>query len=160
MINLGFAGNGHEDIGVAKYLVTLKAAVIVLDCLPNMDAASVAAKTVPLVQYIRANGHPITPIVLAEIPPSKCESNWFVANTLEKNAQMNAALRRSFDTLTAAGDTNLHYVWGGQILAGQEGEGAFANPTVGGTHPSDLGQYDMADFYTTFLPTIIGSARV
>ena len=50
VLNFGFAGNGHEDIGVAKYLGTLPAAVIMLDCLPNMNAATVAAKTVPVVK--------------------------------------------------------------------------------------------------------------
>lgn len=84
VLNFGFAGNGHEDIGVAKYLVTLPAAVIVLDCLPNMNAATVAVKTVPLVKYLRANGHAKTPIVLAEIPP-KCESDWFNTDTLARS---------------------------------------------------------------------------
>ena len=155
VLNFGFAGNGHEDIGVAKWLVTLDAAVIVLDCLPNMQAATVAAKTVPLVKYLRANGHATTPIVMAEIPPT-CESNWFnTAKGLAKNAAMNAALHLAYENLTASGDTNLHYVHGSQILAGEEGEGAFVNPTVGGTHPADLGQYDMADFYSKFLPTVI-----
>ena len=155
VLNFGFAGNGHEDIGVAKYLVTLDAAVIVLDCLPNMKAATVAAKTVPLVKYLRAHGHAATPIVMAEIPP-KCESMWFNTASLANNAAMNTALRQSYINLTAGGDTNLHYVYGYQILAGEEGEGAWANPTVGGTHPGDLGQYDMADFYAAFLPTIVG----
>ena len=156
MLNFGFAGNGHEDIGVAKYLVTLDAAVFVLDCLPNMNAASVAAKTVPLVNYIRAHpAHAATPIVLAEIPPTTCESDWFNSASLAKNAAMNAALRQAFENLTASATQHLHYVYGQQILAGQEGEGAFVNPTVGGTHPSDLGQYDMADFYSTYLPTVI-----
>ena len=45
ILNFGFAGNGHEDIGVAKYLVTLDAAVIVLDCLPNMGTATVGASS-------------------------------------------------------------------------------------------------------------------
>ena len=84
VLNFGFAGNGHEDIGVAKYLVTLPAAVIVLDCLPNMNTATVAVKTVPIVNYLRANGHAKTPIVLAEIPP-KCESDWFKTDTLQKS---------------------------------------------------------------------------
>ena len=92
VLNFGFAGNGHDDIGVAKYLVTLNAAVIVLDCLPNMNAASVAAKTVPLVNYLRAHGHATTPIVLAEIPPTTCEDSWFNLASLQKNADMNAAL--------------------------------------------------------------------
>ena len=63
--------------------------------------------------------------------------------------------------MTASGDTTSypHYVHGYQILAGEEGEGAFFNPTVGGTYPADLGQYDMADFYSKFLPTVIKAAQ-
>ena len=165
---------------MAKYLVTLNAAVIVLDCLPNMNAASVAAKTVPLVNYLRAHGHATTPIVLAEIPPTTCEDSWFNLASLQKNADMNAALHTACkivmlsrlvvlsisltlesititdQNLTRAGDTALHYVRGSQILAPQEGAGQWVNPTVGGTHPSDLGQYWMADFWAGYLPTVVG----
>ena len=77
-INFGFAGNGHEDIGVAKHITKLAAAVIVLDCLPNMNPATVKAKTVPIVKYLRANGHATTPIVMAEIPPLLSEANWYL----------------------------------------------------------------------------------
>ena len=34
-------------------------------------------------------------------------------------------------------------------------EGLDVNPTVGGIHSSDLGQYEIADFYMGFLPSII-----
>ena len=115
--------------------------MIVLDCLPNMDAASVAAKTVPLVKYLRANGHPTTPIVLSEIPPTKCESSWYDQASLQRNQDMNDALKASFEALQGDGVTGLHYVRGDEILAGQEGEGRFFNPTVGGTHPADVGQH-------------------
>ena len=62
---------------------------------------------------------------------------------------MNKELRAAYEELVKGGDTKLHYVRGEDILAGEEGEGKLTNPTVtnptvGGTHPSDLGQYDMA----------------
>jgi hypothetical protein len=158
VLNFGFAGNGHEDIGVAKYITKLAASVIVLDCLPNMVPATVKAKTVPIVKYFRANGHADTPIVMAEIPPLLSESNWFNTDKQLNNAGMNRELRAAYLELVKSGDTNLHYVRGEDILAGQEGEGKLTNPTVGGTHPSDLGQYDMADFYSKFLPSVIGNA--
>ena len=44
ILNFGFAGNGHEDIGVAKHIAKLAASVIVLDCLPNMNPATVKAR--------------------------------------------------------------------------------------------------------------------
>ncbi len=71
---------------------------------------------------------------------------------------MNAALKASYQNLTSSGISNLHYVTGAQILAGQEGEGRWFNPTVGGTHPADVGQYDMADFYTGYLGALLSGA--
>jgi hypothetical protein len=40
--------------------------MFVIDCNWNMNTASIAKNTVPLVQYIRKS-HPATPIVLAEV---------------------------------------------------------------------------------------------
>ena len=71
------------------------------------------------------------------------------------DAEMNAALKSSYLNLTRSGVTDLHYVEGDRILAGEEGEGALFNPTVGGTHPADVGQYDMADFYTGYLRELL-----
>lgn len=48
-----------------KFITTLDAHAFVLDCLPNMDTAEVANRTIPLVQYLR-KAHPTTPIILAE----------------------------------------------------------------------------------------------
>jgi len=31
----------------------------------------------------------------------------------------------------------------------------YVNPTVGGTHPSDLGHREIATFYSSYLPTIL-----
>jgi hypothetical protein len=58
-----------------------------------------------------------------------------------------------------AGCHSLHYVHGYQLFAGEEGEGKLTNPTVGGTHPSDLGQYEIADFYVGFLPSVLAASR-
>ena len=38
-------------------------------------------------------------------------------------------------------------------------EGLDANPTVGGIHSSDLGQYEIADFYVGFLPSVLAASR-
>ena len=157
--NYGFAGNGHEDIGVAKYLTQLAASVIVLDCLPNMNAATVAAKTVPIVRYFRANGHAKTPIVLVENTHGAVTQMWFSKSELSSTQVMDSALHASYVNLTKAGDAHLSYVRGDSLFNGEEGEGKFTDPTVGGTHPSDLGQYDMADYYSKFLPTLIGAQK-
>ena len=54
------------ELSVAKYLSTLDAAVFVIDCDWNMNAGTIAQRAVPYVQYLRAHGHPNTPVVLAE----------------------------------------------------------------------------------------------
>ena len=36
-------------------------------------------------------------------------------------------------------------------------EGLDVNPTVGGVHSSDLGQYEIADFYVGFLPSVLAA---
>ena len=41
VLNLGFSGNCQMQAEVAAVLVELKPAVLVVDCLPNMGAASV-----------------------------------------------------------------------------------------------------------------------
>jgi hypothetical protein len=54
------------EIGVARWLVQIKAAAYVIDCNWNMNGASIAKAIVPLVQYIRKT-RPDTPIILAEV---------------------------------------------------------------------------------------------
>lgn len=48
---------------VAQFLTELDPALFVIDCLPNMDGATVTSRTVPLVKYLRQK-HPTTPILL------------------------------------------------------------------------------------------------
>lgn len=60
-----FLSSRVMELNVAQYLRSLEAALFVIDCLPNMDAAAVTQRTGPLVRYIRER-HPFTPIVLAD----------------------------------------------------------------------------------------------
>jgi hypothetical protein len=66
VLNFGFSGNGIMEIGVAQWLVQIKAAAYVIDCNWNMNGASIAKAIVPLVQYMRKT-RPDTPIILAEV---------------------------------------------------------------------------------------------
>ena len=149
--NFGFAGNGKMELSVAKYLSMVEASVLVIDCLPNMDAEAVANQTIPLVQYLRNNGHATTPIVLAEGTPYPGE--WLNGPPF-MDTPKNVALKKAFDTLVGPlGVTGLHYVKGTDLF-----DETFVNPTVGGVHSSDLGQYMIANFYVKFLPTILDAS--
>jgi hypothetical protein len=145
--NFGFSGNGIMELSVAKYLVDIDAAMYIIDCLPNMDAINVTQNTVPLVHFLRQK-HPTLPIVLAA-------GTWYGDHWFDPapNDEKRAALIIEYNKLVAAGDSNLHLVaneqdelFGGDVLI---------NPTVAGTHPSDLGHHEIAKFYTQFIPTIL-----
>ena len=76
------------------------------------------------------------------------DSNWTYAD-----ASKNEALKNAFDDLVSQGDKHLHYVYGRDLF---KDLGPLVNPTVGGVHSSDLGQYEIADYYVGALPNILG----
>ena len=145
--NFGFSGSGHMDLGIGMWLETIDAAVFLIDCNWNMRAAEISRKAGPIVAQLRAQ-HPATPIVMVEGTPDG--TDWFTSKESNQQAN-NVALRAVYETLRA-NDANLHYVFSAQLFGTG---GALINPTVGGCHPSDLGAFDVADFYARFLPGIM-----
>jgi hypothetical protein len=147
VINLGFSGNGRMDPEVGEFLVTIDAAVVVIDCLPNMDAAQVRAKCPPLVHQLRA-AHPATPIVLVE--DRRNTNSWILPARNQHHTDNHAALRECFDQLQQQGVTRLYYIRGDDLL-GDDKEG-----TTDGSHPSDLGFLRQADVFEPVLRTALG----
>lgn len=136
VINLGFSGNGRMELPLAELLAELDAAVYVIDCLPNLDAAQVAERTEPLVQAIRAR-RPDTPILLVE---DRTYSNSFLdQGKRTRNETSREALRAAYERLLSAGVTGLSYLEGDDLL-GADNEG-----TVDSSHPTDLGFFRQAD---------------
>ena len=136
VINLGFSGNGRMDAAVGDLLNKIDAAIYVIDCLPNMDAAAVREKCLPLVNQLRA-AHPTTPIVLVE--DRRFPNSWIQPNKNKFHNDNHAALRECFEKLKAAGITGLFYIPGDDLL-GSDFEG-----TTDGSHPNDLGFLRQAD---------------
>jgi lysophospholipase L1-like esterase len=147
VINLGFSGNGTMDQSMSDLLAELDAAAYVIDCLPNMTADQVAARTEPLVKTIR-KARPDTPILLVE-DRSYTDSTFLPAHKV-RNESSRAALKGAFDRLRAEGVKNLHYLEGAAQL-GDDEEG-----TVDGSHPTDLGFFRMADVFTPALAPLVG----
>ena len=73
--------------------------------------------------------------------------------------ERNAALREQFDEI-AQTDNNVYLVTENELFGGAPWDRADTdeNPTVGGTHPSDLGEYDMALFYQDYLSQLLDGA--
>ena len=69
------------------------------------------------------------------------------------NDNKRAALKAEYDKLVAAGDEHLHVV----LDTKEElfGSNPYVSPTVGGTHPSDLGHREIANFYAAYLPPLL-----
>ncbi|MEO6002029.1 MAG: SGNH/GDSL hydrolase family protein [Opitutus sp.] len=147
VINLGFSGNGRMDAAVGEYLITIDAAVFVIDCLPNMDPKQVREKCPPLVAQLRA-AKPGIPIVLVE--DRRHTNSWVLPALAQFHTDNHAALRECFDQLQKQGVTQLYYVRGDDLL-GDDGEGA-----TDGSHPNDLGFVRQADVFEPVLRTALG----
>ncbi|MEO8496059.1 MAG: SGNH/GDSL hydrolase family protein [Planctomycetota bacterium] len=138
VINLGFSGNGKMEQEVADLLAELDVAVYVIDCLPNMDAAEVAARTEPLVHTLRKS-HPTTPILLVE--DRSYTDAFLVDSKRQRNESSREVFRAAYERLVAAGVERLAYLEGEHLL-GDDGEA-----TVDSSHPTDLGFMRMADAF-------------
>jgi len=150
VINLGFSGNGRMDAAVGEFLVTIDAAVYVIDCLPNMDAAQVRQKCVPLVNQLRAV-HPNTPIVLVE--DRRNTNSWILPERNQFHTDNHAALRECHAALQKAGVRGIHYLAGDDLL------GDDAEASTDGSHPSDLGFVRQADHFERVLRKLLPRTR-
>ena len=142
VVNLGFSGNGKMDAAVGDLLIKIDAAVYVIDCLPNMNAADVRQKCIPLVKQLRA-ARPDTPIVLVE--DRRNTNSWILPARDQHHTDNHAALKESFATLKKEGVKGLHYLAGDDLL-GHDAEAA-----TDGSHPSDLGFVRQADLFEPVL---------
>jgi hypothetical protein len=146
VINLGFSGNGKMEPEVAALLAEIDAAVYIMDCLPNCNAAEVTERTATLVGILRKT-RPTTPIVLVE---DRTYADAFLVTAREsRNASSREALRAEYEKLVAAGEKNLHYLRGDTLL-GTDGE-----DTVDGSHPTDLGFIRQAEAMEKILGPLV-----
>ena len=137
------------ELNVSQFLTDIDAALFIIDCLPNMTPDLVKANTIPIVEYLRQK-HPTTPILL--VSGTWYGDHWFDSSPNDAKTQV---LQTEYDKLVAAGRAkNVHLFTNlmDQLFGGEE----LINPTVGGTHPSDLGHSYMTKFYSKYLPTLLG----
>jgi hypothetical protein len=146
VINLGFSGNGRMELEVAELMAELQAAVFVIDCLPNITADDVRARTEPLVKTLR-QARPDTPILLVE--DRNYADAFLLPDKRNRNETSQAALREVYQRLQAAGVKHLHYLPGADLL-GDDGEA-----TVDSSHPTDLGFVRQAEAFHRALEPLL-----
>ena len=146
VLNLGFSGNGKMDAAVGSLLTEVDAAVYVIDCLPNMAPAMVAARCGPLVKQLR-EAHPATPIVLVE--DRRNTNSWILPDRNKHHDANHAALKTAYEQLVKDGVKELFYIEGDHLY-GDDTEGA-----TDASHASDLGFMRQADIFEPILRTAV-----
>lgn len=96
--------------------------------------------------YFRSHGHATTPIILVE--GTTYGQAWLLPKVSALQNPRRNALRTAYNALIAGGDKHLHYVTGDQLL---RIDNDLVNPTVSGTHPTDLGHYQVTPPSTMLL---------
>ncbi len=136
-INLGFSGSGKCELIMADVLAEISAAIYVVETVANMDAAMVTSRAVPFITALRSK-QPDTTILMVESPNAK-------------NNDRNIEWRKAFEQMTADGMTKLHYLTNNEMYNTRE------EATVDGTHPTDLGFYQIALKYEPALRAILAT---
>jgi hypothetical protein len=146
VINLGFSGNGRMEPELAELLAEIDAAVYVLDCLPNMNAAMVAERVDPFVRAL-LRAHPKTPIVLVE--DRSYANSTLLSGPREGNRTNRESLKKVYDRLIADKAGGVHYIKGESLL------GDDTEATVDSSHPTDLGFMRQADAFQKVIEPLL-----
>lgn len=142
VFNFGFSGNCQMQPEVAKYLLELKPSIFVVDCLPNMNAASVEQRAPALFKQLRQGLGPDVPILVLE---GHTYSNaWVFPSVKASQDAKRAAQKAAFDA-AAKTDPHLHYVEGDGKLASL-GEWAYDATSGVGVHPTNIAHYRIGKF--------------
>ena len=155
--NFGFSGHGLMELNVAQYLASIEdVSVFIIDCNPNMNGEEIRNRTVPLVQYLHQQ-QPKATIVLAE--GTTYGQAWYNAEINTAQQEKREALQNAYTKLNGTMPAgSLKYVRGNDLMCADP-PACIQNPTVGGTHPTDLGMRAIAGYYKKFLPTVLKEAN-
>ena len=130
VLNFGFSGNGKMEWEVGQFLAEIDSALMVIDCLPNMEAQEVADRAEGFVTRFREL-RPELPILLVE---DRTYANaWLLPARQQRHRTSREALKEAYRRLVDRGVQRISYLEGEPLLGG-DGEA-----TTDGSHPSDLG---------------------
>lgn len=142
-INLGFSGSARGEKIMADYIASLDMSAFVLDYDHNAPTDEHLEEThEALFKCVRA-AHPDIPIIVMNRP--KLYLNAMGLHRLN-------IIMRTVENARAAGDKNVYFVSGKELMALCSDEG-----TVDGTHPTDLGFFSMAK---ALLPVLKSALKI
>lgn len=135
-INLGFSGNAKAEVEIMDYMASLDMRMFVYDYDHNApDQTHLQATHARGYRIIREK-HPEIPILLMTRP------KYHLSDVL---LERNAIIRQTYERALAAGDKNIYFIDGRELLLPEAREFSL----VDNTHPSDLGFFGM---YSRMLP--------
>ena len=131
-INLGFSGNGHLELAVARIISESKAKLYVIECMANVNLDMIRKNTIPLIECLRTNKSSQTQHIVfcEEAINDKCHPDR--VSIVSKNRK-NIELGKQVKDAKIKGYDNLHII--SQIGLIDEDTEA----TVDGVHYNDLG---------------------
>ena len=140
-INLGFSGRAKGEPEMARYIADLPMEAFVMDYDHNADTPEdLAATHEPFFRTVRA-AHPEAPIVRLSRPRAVL--------TAEEKERL-AIIRATWERARAAGDENVWFLSGPELMAHCGNEGS-----VDGCHPTDFGFASMAAVLGALLEKIL-----
>ncbi len=137
--NLGFGGNGPMHLEMAELLAELDAAVFIVAGCENMSPELVEERARPFAQILRKR-HATTPILF--LGNLRYAQAWLCEPRQQDWTKKNANLLAAVDALRDAGDANVHFLPGSDLIGDDD------EALVDGVHPSDLGFTRIADAVT------------
>ncbi len=130
-INLGFSGNAKAEEIIMRHIASLDMRAFVYDYDHNAPSAAHLEATHHAGYAIIRESHPDIPIIMMTRPK-------YYLSDIE--LERNAVVRRSYEKALAAGDQNVYFIDGRELLDPEVREFAL----VDNTHPTDAGFYSMA----------------
>ncbi|MBQ8372521.1 MAG: SGNH/GDSL hydrolase family protein [Clostridia bacterium] len=141
-VNLGFSGSGRGERRIAEYIATLRMSALIIDYDYNSPSAEELAATHPVFLEVVRSAQPTLPVIVISRPR-------LIRNADELRRR--DIIRSVVDDAVAAGDKNIYFIDGGEMMKSIGNEG-----TVDGTHPTDLGFYAMAGYIEPTLRRALG----
>jgi lysophospholipase L1-like esterase len=147
-VNLGFSGSGRGEPALAEAInLIADKRMIILDYEAN--AGSTLMETLPLfIKMLREADKDIPILVASKIHYA---TDLFHANNLAVRRNRTAAQKALVDERRAAGDNNIYFLDGENLLGKHAHE-----CTVDGVHPNDLGFLNIADGFEPVIRKILG----
>jgi lysophospholipase L1-like esterase len=151
VINLGFSGNGQLEPEVLEHIAANKAALFILDCLPNLvpnlnrSENDIRNKLTSSVKFLR-DKNPDTPILIVE--HAGYSDSLTDRERDETIRRVNSVAKAVYKELLSEGHKAIF------LLTKEEIDLSF-DATVDGTHPSDLGMDQIASAYVEVVKQIL-----